>query len=265
MVVPEIFYGTKTMNVKPYQLNTVYTGIYGIYSLETGKPYIGQAQDLERRRHRHFWELRTNKHCNQYLQRAFNKYGEANFVFEVLELVNDVNKLDEREQYYLDYYGIDNLYNMCATAGSVRGIKRSEETLQKMRGQKRSEESLQNMRGRKFSEETKAKMRQVAIGRKPSEETLQKMRGQKRTEETKQKMSAVQRGRKRPPGWGEKGAKARCKAVKQIDKDTGHIIQIFDSAKIAAQHVGLSSGAHIGQVAKGKLPSIGGFKWEYVQ
>jgi hypothetical protein len=36
------------------------------------------------------------------LQNAWNKYGEDNFYFSVLELVPDKDKLIEREQYWID-------------------------------------------------------------------------------------------------------------------------------------------------------------------
>jgi hypothetical protein len=35
--------------------------------------------------------LRTNKHFNRYLQNSWNKHGEQHFIFEVVELVEDIN------------------------------------------------------------------------------------------------------------------------------------------------------------------------------
>ena len=43
---------------------------------------------------------KNNKHGNKHLQRSYNKYGEENFVFEVLEFVEDKNNLLEREQLF---------------------------------------------------------------------------------------------------------------------------------------------------------------------
>lgn len=77
------------------------SGIYKIRNLINGKIYVGSTQDFSFRKKEHFWELKNNKHYNQYLQRAFNKYGEENFVFEILEECNIENLL-VREQYYLD-------------------------------------------------------------------------------------------------------------------------------------------------------------------
>ena len=59
-------------------------GIYKITNTVNGKIYIGSAVDLSRRKRDHFWSLRKGTHCNAYLQKSFNKYGENNFSFEVL-------------------------------------------------------------------------------------------------------------------------------------------------------------------------------------
>jgi hypothetical protein len=111
----------------------------------------------------------------------------------------------------LDYYKSyeeERGYNICKVAGSQYGLKRTEQTKQRMReaniGKKASEEAKQKMReaniGRKHSEETKQKLKQFRSGKKLNEETKQKLReahiGKKLSEETKQKMSEAKRNRK---------------------------------------------------------------------
>lgn len=106
-------------------------GIYIITSLVNRKVYIGQSTDIESRWLSHKEALRGNKHQNQYLQNSWNKYGEENFIFSVLEECSE-DKLTEREQYWIDYYGGINskdTYNF-REAGS-RG-KMSEKTLKIM-------------------------------------------------------------------------------------------------------------------------------------
>lgn len=78
------------------------SGIYQIINLINGKVYIGSACVLERREQQHFRHLRGDKHHSTSFQRAFNKYGESNFKFEILELVEDKSQLIKREQHYLD-------------------------------------------------------------------------------------------------------------------------------------------------------------------
>lgn len=66
-------------------------GIYCIENLANGKRYIGQSKNIERRINNHKNLLRKNEHHNEYLQRAWNKYGEDCFQFYIIFLV--VNQL----------------------------------------------------------------------------------------------------------------------------------------------------------------------------
>lgn len=62
------------------------SGIYTITNKETGKLYIGESLDIYRRWHKeHIPKLRKDLHYNKELQNDFNKYGEENFEFEILE------------------------------------------------------------------------------------------------------------------------------------------------------------------------------------
>ena len=48
------------------------------------KKYIGITENPEQRQKNHFSTLRNGKHCNKRLQNAWNKYGQNNFIFEVI-------------------------------------------------------------------------------------------------------------------------------------------------------------------------------------
>jgi group I intron endonuclease len=76
-------------------------GIYRIKNLINEKCYYGSSKDIEKRWKKHKNELRKNKHINVILQRAWNKYTEENFVFEIIEECEQ-NILFEIEQKYLD-------------------------------------------------------------------------------------------------------------------------------------------------------------------
>ena len=93
-------------------------GIYKIENLVNGKLYIGQSVNLRKRRTRHFTELRNNKHTNPHLQRAFNKYGEKNFNFEIILYCN-TEDLNYYENFFINLYKTQSSgYNICY-AGSV--------------------------------------------------------------------------------------------------------------------------------------------------
>ena len=74
-------------------------GIYGIRNIKNQRVYIGKSIHLEKRKRTHFSELRKGKHGNKPLQNAFNKYGEENFVFEIL-LRDD--SLEDDELYHIE-------------------------------------------------------------------------------------------------------------------------------------------------------------------
>lgn len=86
-------------------------GIYKIQNIISGKLYIGSSYNIRERLINHKSMLRCNKHHSIYLQNAYNKYGINNFIFEIIEEC----KLDElmiKEQYYIDSYEFNYLYNI---------------------------------------------------------------------------------------------------------------------------------------------------------
>ena len=77
--------------------------IYRIINKVNGKFYIGSTKDISKRWYQHCFALNNNTHYNTHLQNAWNKYGEENFEFEILEECDD-NKQFEIEQEYLYKY-----------------------------------------------------------------------------------------------------------------------------------------------------------------
>ncbi len=105
--------------------------IYQIRHIASGKVYVGSAVDPRGRRHTHVSALRRGVHHSQYLQHAWNKYGEDAFVFEVIEPVLFVEDLITREQYWIDALRAGDRkcgYNVSPTAGSALGTKHTDET-----------------------------------------------------------------------------------------------------------------------------------------
>jgi group I intron endonuclease len=73
--------------------------IYQIKNKKNGKVYIGSTTDWERRKSRHIKDLKNGNHHNITVQRAWEKYGEEAFNFEILEKVDNPK---QREQEILD-------------------------------------------------------------------------------------------------------------------------------------------------------------------
>lgn len=107
-------------------------GIYGIYNIVSNKWYVGQTADKKGFAGR--WSVKrrnlnnNNKKPNCYLQNAWNKYGENNFKFVVLEVLNvrDKSLLAKREGYWINHYKSNDRkygYNIRKVSETNLGIK----------------------------------------------------------------------------------------------------------------------------------------------
>lgn len=131
------------------------SGIYQIKCKKNGKVYIGQTIDLNRRLNDHLRSLRLGIHHNHYLQRAFNKHGESNFEFLVLQEC-PIEELDKAEKEWISKLGSMNRsvgYNL--ESGGNPGKEVSEETREKKRGEnnpmfgkKLSKQHIESLRSR---------------------------------------------------------------------------------------------------------------------
>lgn len=179
-------------------------GIYKIINIVNNKFYVGSAVNLQRRRSRHFSELRTGVHNNRHLQAAWNKYGEEAFIFVVVEEAQPLDNILELEDKWLkDHAGKDYCYNIGVTA------------LAPMLGMTKT---LSPTWGYKHTEEAKAKIGSSSKGRIPSKETIEKrrksMRGRQVTSATRAKIRLKLTGEgnywygKKRPDHGAKVSKA---------------------------------------------------------
>ena len=102
-------------------------GIYSIYCTANEKQYIGSSKDIAKRWQDHRSDLRNNRHGCHHLQRAWNKYGEAAFVFNVIEHIIDplisAKQLTDIEQIWIDAYWDQRLlFNGRPKAESTLGL-----------------------------------------------------------------------------------------------------------------------------------------------
>ncbi len=97
------------------------SGVYQIRCMPTGQMYIGSTVELQKRWSRHRCNLRKGEHQNFYLQQAWDKYGEVNFEFSVLELASESDLL-RVEQAWIDKTGCADRgvgFNISPVAGST--------------------------------------------------------------------------------------------------------------------------------------------------
>ena len=119
----------------PYKIDIC--GIYKIVNHATGQCYVGQSQRVQKRIREHFRLLRLNKHPNQHLQNAYNKYGLENFSGGVEIECENVEQLDYLEESFLKgnaWFDEPAVYNIADFAKApMRGKTHSEEVRQRIR------------------------------------------------------------------------------------------------------------------------------------
>lgn len=204
-------------------------GIYKIINKHNDNFYIGSAVNLKRRKARHFSELRHNKHDNKHLQNAWNLYGESNFEFTVVELVEDKASLYEAEDRWLNgHVGKLYCYNLgMAAISPMLGLCGP----------------LSPTYGYRHTAEARAKIGAASIGRVVSAETRakrsKKLKGRIISQEQRQQISATLMGegnfwygKQRP----DHGAKVR-KAIEVYKDDV--LLKVYDSIKALRDELGL--------------------------
>jgi len=162
-----------------------FSGIYAIRCVANGRVYVGSAVMIAKRWRSHRSDLNKGKHHNSPMQRAWDKYGAAQFRFEVL-LACVADDLLREEQRFID--GLRSAdrrhgFNLNPIAGS-------------------------NL-GRKFGEAARARMAEAAKRRPPPTQEARRSAsarmvgnsyalGYRHTDETLSKLSAISKARYKP-------------------------------------------------------------------
>ena len=145
-------------------------GIYKITNIDNNKVYIGQSKNIINRLQNHKNALIKNKHFNWHLQNAWNNYGESKFTFSIIEQCN-VDDLDEREMYWINYYNSHNRingYNKTLGGKGPIGYKHDYQT--KLKISKANKGRISPNKGKKYSIEHRKKLSQIHKGKKLTEE-----------------------------------------------------------------------------------------------
>ncbi len=203
------------------------SGIYCIKNLVNNKVYVGRAVDFKGRFYKHKWGLNKNISDSQYLQNAWNKYGEGNFEFILLEYVKDLKDLRNREQEWTDLlesadpkFG----YNIRKIVDTNLGLKHSEKTKKQMslstKG-KNNKGKNNPMYGKHHTKEARIKMSNAHKGKCKGQNNP--FYGRKHSEEAKKKISKANKGNKYCVGLkvSEKTKEKISQTSKDISRNIG--------------------------------------------
>lgn len=86
---------------------------YKITNIKNGSFYIGITTNLEKRRHRHFYNLSKHIHPNYKIQKDYDEYGEDVFIFEKIdELDTTKEEAYQHEQDLIQKFHATDSYNI---------------------------------------------------------------------------------------------------------------------------------------------------------
>lgn len=226
-------------------------GIYKIECLTTGVIYIGSTSvSFAKRWRKHKQRLRYNYHENSYLQNAWNKYGEEDFKFSKLEVLNDMTEIEikEHEAYWLSQYfskGKDYCFNLSDHTNGGNTVK--------------SEEIR-----RKLSDSIKAsytpELREIRRKQAIADDTISSARKEVNTQKWKDAHLKGVRKLAEDPNWLKKNKESKKHLLVPVYTDKG---EHFKSVAEASRQTGAGR-ANIRACINGKIKSSMERKWNYV-
>lgn len=232
-------------------------GIYCWRNVVTNKRYIGQSQNLLKRKNQfiHF----NNRYGGKLINDVRKHYNDTWYWdYEVLEYCC-VDKLNEREEYYINLFDSTNRekgYNLTIGGDGCIGYVFTEEAKKAVsRGLKLHHHVWTDEEKRIFSENQRGEKNHM-WGKHKNEDEKQKQRermlgennpfyGKHHTDESKQLISTK-----------------NSKPIYQIDKFSYEIIREWKSACEASKELGIGR-KNINECCLGRGNSAGGFKWIY--
>lgn len=261
-------------------------GIYKITNKLNNKTYIGQSVCIERR-----WEEHIRDNSNSLIHLAILKYGVKNFTFEVLEECHQ-SELDEKEIYWIKvfnsfedgynltlggrgavHYDIEKVYEVYLQCKSIsetakrigchkstaRNILRIFDIDHKEMGIEKPIQQINPITLEII--QTYNCITDAAIAMNVSHSAITKSL----TDSNKTCAGYYWQLVDAPRNFISKKPKMWQIKVQQIDKETGEILNTFNSAADAAEFIGKdrkNGGSAISAVCNGKKKSAFGYKWK---
>lgn len=202
--------------------------IYKITNDINGKIYIGKTYNSIEKRFKEHCKDRLKRKCEQRpLYSAMNKYGIEHFYIELLE---ETDNPEEREKYWIEYYGsFKNGYN--ATTGGD---------------------------GKPYVD------KDVIISLWKDGKTITEIHNLTNYDNGTIRKYLENNGITEKERIFRKNEKTR-KPVAMLDKSTEEVIQVFSTSTDAEKYLQKPRGhQHISEVCKGKRKTAYGYKWKYI-
>lgn len=142
------------------------SGIYMITNTVNGRIYVGSSKTIRRRKYQHLLYLRRGKHHNRYLQRDFNKCGEAAFAFETLLYTTDLANM---ERFFLlsVYDNQQQCYNLSKEPYTTSDVVFTDARRDAIRA---LHQGNTHRLGKRHTEESKQRCRESKLGKRLTEE-----------------------------------------------------------------------------------------------
>lgn len=260
------------------------SGIYKITCLKNNMAYVGQAINIQDRWKTHIQCLNRNKHHNIHLQRAWNKYGENNFKFDIIEYC-EKEDLNDKEIYWIkELSSFKNGYNRTLGGGGILGRKYTKEEIEKRTGKnnpfyrKKHKDGWLKMIISASNEKTSKPVFQIN-----SEDGKVMKRYSSISEASRIFNCSVNAIRLCTEGINKRAVgyywvleedynsfdfkpfvNNSIRKVCQIDFESGKLLNIFDSLEIASNQVNTAS-SNITACCNGKQKSCCGYFWKHYE
>ena len=217
------------------------SGIYRYLNVVNGKSYVGRSNNLSHRHIEHLSLLRRGVEPCVLLNKAWQKYGEENFRYEIL-CYCDEDELNDREIEFIEKYdSFRNGYNCTEGGDGVLGYKHTDAAKEKIGS---------HFRGKTLSDEHRRKMSESQKGR-PLTEDHKVALSSAWTHERKISMT-MKRSGENNPNYGKRGKDSCNKSA--VIASSG---EFFFTFRDAARWCGLANTSPIFLVCNGKRQYAG--------
>jgi group I intron endonuclease len=233
------------------------SGIYKITHIQSGKTYIGQSENINRRLNAHKnWFKNPTRIINRHLYNYAKTYTIDDFNFEIIEYC-EIDLLDEKELYWYDIYK-HNTFNARPEPVSNRGLIRNQEDCD-INSQRRKEYYSNSNNLAKHREIIKKRslnkqwVENVKQGAKKRTANPEWKRKQKEAVNNIDRINNIKKN-------NFLNGYSNCVAMLDINNN---MLDYFLNVQDASKSIGKGR-ANISSCLTGNLKSAYGYKWKYI-